>query len=234
MLGAAQILLEHDGWRLLYTGDLKLRRASQPATQVPRADVLVLESTYGRPHFLFPEPDSVLAAVAIWCRRCLDARVTPVLLAHAVGKAQELMVALGCYGFEFALERRCMAYSDAYEAAGIRLPAHEELDPLVHRDRVVIAPPTGKEDIRRLPRYRSALVSGWAMESSFWRIFGADVAFPYSDHCDFAELVQAVIASGAEQVYTVHGFAQDLARHLRKRGFRASPLNATEQLALGL
>jgi Cft2 family RNA processing exonuclease len=98
----------------------------------------------------------------------------------------------------------------------------------------VIAPPAGKDEIRRLPRYRTALVSGWAQEPSFWPRFGADVAFPLSDHCDFTELLAVVEQSGAEQVYTVHGFTEDLARHLRGRGVRAHPLADSEQLGLAL
>jgi len=78
------------------------------------------------------------------------------------------------------------------------------------------------------------LISGWACDRDFWRVFGADVAFPLSDHCDFDELLDVVELSGADQVYTVHGFAQDLARHLRRRGVRAHALQASEQLLLGL
>jgi Cft2 family RNA processing exonuclease len=234
MLGSAQLLFEHGGCRLLYTGDLKLRRGRRrPDTAIPRADVIVIESTYGRPHFRFPDTDSVAEAVARWCRRALDASVTPVLLAHAVGKAQELMLALAPFGLRFALEERCAPFAGAYAAAGVALPDWVPLDG-EPGDRVVVVPPTGKDAIRRLARYRTALVSGWAQDASFWRVFGADVAFPLSDHCDFDELLEVVRRSGADKVYTVHGFPDDLARHLRQRGVPAHALNATEQLALAL
>jgi Cft2 family RNA processing exonuclease len=65
-------------------------------------------------------------------------------------------------------------------------------------------------------------------------MFGADATFDLSDHCDFDELMVVVEQSGADQVYTVHGYTADFARHLRKRGIRASALEATEQLALAL
>jgi Cft2 family RNA processing exonuclease len=235
MLGSAQVLFEHAGIRLLYTGDIKLRRGwGRPDTAIPRADVLVLESTYGQPHFRFPDPDSVVEALALFCQRALAANVIPVLLTHALGKAQEVMLALAEYGFEFALEERCVEPARAYERAGARLPGWVELDPERSGQRVVIAPPTGKDAIRRLPRHRTALVSGWAQDPSFWRLFGADFAFPYSDHCDFEELLAVIERSGAEKVYTVHGFTEELARHLRKRGVRAHALTASEQLALAL
>ena len=234
MLGSAQLLFEHAGCRLLYTGDMKLRRGGAlGTTEVPRCDVLVIESTYGRPHFRFPDPEAAAEAVGLWCRRALDRKVTPVLLAHATGKAQEVMLALARFGFRFALEERCVPSARAYEAAGVSLPDWIVLDG-EPGDRVAIVPPVGKDAVRRLDRYRTALISGWACDPDFWRIFGADCAFPFSDHCDFDELVDVVRLSGADQVYTVHGFAEDFARHLRRRGVRAHALQASEQLLLSL
>lgn len=236
MLGSAQLLFQHQGTRLLYTGDIKLRRPQGGLTHVPSADVLVVESTYGKPHFRFPEPDCIAEEVALWCWRSLQAGVTPVLLAHALGKAQELMLALGRFGLSFALEHRCVPFARAYQRAGIALPDWVELTS-VETDpgqRVVIAPPTGKSAIRRLIRHRTALVSGWAQDPGFSRVFGADCSFPLSDHCDFEELLQVVDTCGADKVYTVHGFAEDLARHLRRRGVHAHALRSTEQLALTL
>jgi DNA ligase-1 len=114
------------------------------------------------------------------------------------------------------------------------LPEWVELDGEAAPGVVVIAPPAGKDEVRRLGRYRTALVSGWAKDTEFARLFGADATFDLSDHCDFDELMEVVQRSGADQVYTVHGYTADFARQLRKRGIRASALEATEQLALAL
>ena len=46
--------------------------------------------------------------------------------------------------------------------------------------------------------------------------------------------MEVVELSGADQVYTVHGYTEDFARSLRKRGIRAWALEANEQLALAL
>jgi DNA ligase-1 len=157
-----------------------------------------------------------------------------VLLCHALGKTEEMMLALAPYGFTFALEKRCAPCAREYATAGSPLPDWVELDGQAEPGRVVIAPPAGKDEVRRLGRYRTALVSGWAKDAEFARMFGADAAFDLSDHCDFDELLEVVERSGADQVYTVHGYTADFARHLRKRGIRASALEATEQLALAL
>jgi DNA ligase-1 len=235
MLGSAQLHFEHNDTRLLYTGDIKLRQtAGAPRTFIPKADVLIIETTYGRPHFRFGDPDSTVEAIAMWCRRALDSRVTPVLLCHALGKTEEMMLALAPYGFTFALEKRCVPCAREYATAGRPLPEWVELDGEPEPGQVVIAPPSGKDEVRRLGRYRTALVSGWAKDAEFARIFGADATFDLSDHCDFDELMEVVEQSGADQVYTVHGYTADFARSLRKRGIRASALEATEQLALAL
>src|SRR5437016_3024711 len=160
--------------------------------------------------------------------------VTPVLLCHALGKTEEVTLALAEYGFAFALEKRCVPCAHQYALAGRSLPDWIELngDPIA--DRVVIAPPVGKDEVRRLGRYRTALISGWAKDPEFARLFGADATFDLSDHCDFDELMEVVELTGADQVYTVHGFTEDFARALRRKGIRAWALEANEQLALAL
>ncbi len=234
MLGSAQLHFEHDGWSVLYTGDIKLRQPGRIETFVPCADVLVIETTYGRPHFRFGDPDETLEMIARWCRRALDSRVTPVLLCHALGKSEEMMLALAPYGFEFALEKRCVPCAREYAAAGRSLPEWVEFDGEPITGRVLIAPPVGKDEIRRLGRYRTALVSGWARDAEFARLFGADATFDLSDPCDFDELFEVVQQSGADQVYTVHGYTEDFARFLRRRGVKAWALERSEQLALAL
>src|SRR5437879_3228844 len=93
---------------------------------------------------------------------------------------------------------------------------------------------TGKDEVRQLGRYRTALVSGWAKDADFARLFGADATFDLSDHCDFDELFEVVERSGADQVYTVHGYTEDFARHLRRKGIKAWALEKPEQLQLAL
>src|SRR5579864_3566000 len=128
MLGSAQLHFQDDGWSVLYTGDIKLRQPGRIETFIPRADVLILETTYGRPHFRFGDPDETLELIARWCRLALDSNVTPVLLCHALGKTEEVMLQLAKYGFTFALEKRCAPCAQQYAEAGRSLPDWIELD----------------------------------------------------------------------------------------------------------
>ena len=61
IFGSAMSLIELEGTRLLYTGDFKLRRGlSAEPCQPARADVLIMETTYGRPQYVFPPTEGVL------------------------------------------------------------------------------------------------------------------------------------------------------------------------------
>src|SRR5947209_9453352 len=80
VLGSAQTLVETDFGRILYTGDLRTRAGftSTPAQPMP-ADVLILESTFGKPHYRFPDTSEVIAAMVSWCKCVLEAGANPVL-----------------------------------------------------------------------------------------------------------------------------------------------------------
>jgi Cft2 family RNA processing exonuclease len=55
-----------------------------------------------------------------------------------------------------------------------------------------------------------------------------------SDHADFPDLMRFVEAVKPERVYTLHGFAAEFARHLRRRGVQAYALSQNDQLELSL
>ncbi|SDL88584.1 zinc-binding dehydrogenase [Microbacterium azadirachtae] len=93
ILGAAQVLLEADGCRVHFTGDLG--RTDDALMRPPRAleqtDVLVSESTYGdRTH---PGTDAEAALADIITRVCARGGVV-LLPAFAIGRAESLLLHL--------------------------------------------------------------------------------------------------------------------------------------------
>ena len=66
--------------------------------------------------------------------------------------------------------------------------------------------------------------SGWAQSSRFSFGRRTDYSITMSDHCDYNELVEMVVQSGAEHVYTIHGFVDEFAQNLKKMGINAQPL----------
>lgn len=236
VLGSAQLRVRRNGTVLGYTGDLCLEPngAAEPA-QVMGCDVLVMESTFGLPRYVFPPKAEVLAAVRRFVDEALSGGATPVLLAYSLGKAQEIQKYLGELGYRLRAHAAVQAVNRVYQRLGVVLPGVRPLGPEgPDRDEVVVAPPhlARSAGLARLRRRRTAVLTGWAVDGSraFWR--GADAAFPLSDHADFPALLRYARATGAGRVYTLHGFAEQLARALRREGIRAQPLESARQLEL--
>ena len=56
------LLAEDQGSTLLYTGDFKLGQSSTAAAaELPHADTLVIESTYGHPDYCLPPREECMA-----------------------------------------------------------------------------------------------------------------------------------------------------------------------------
>ena len=235
VLGSAQLRVVRDGVALAYTGDLCLEpNLTADAAEVVSCDVLVLESTFGLPRYVFPPKHEVLAAIRRFVDGALADGATPVLLGYALGKAQEILKYLGEAGYPCRAHPVVHAVNRVYEAQGVPLPNVALLPPEgPARGEVVVAPPhlARTSPILRIRNRRTAVLTGWAVDGR--RGFrGADAAFPLSDHADFPALLRYAKASGASRVLTVHGYARELAAALRGEGLRAEPLVEREQLEL--
>ena len=235
VLGSAQTLVDTDFGRILYTGDLKTRAGftSAPATPVS-ADVLVLESTFGKPHYRFPDAAEVIAAMVRWCRQVIDGGATPVLLGYSLGKGQEILSALSAEGLHIALHPSLFGVTEVYRELGCAFPDYHVLGGALIRPTVVITPPTARRRglEERVGEFKTAALTGWAMDGSLKDRLAVDAVFPLSDHADFEELCCYAQRVGAAMTYTVLGFDDELAMHLRRRGLRAKALTDIDQLRL--
>jgi hypothetical protein len=235
VLGSAQTLVETDFGRVLYTGDLKTRAGftSTPALPVS-ADVLVLESTFGKPHYRFPDAADVIAAMVGWCQSVIDGGETPVLLGYSLGKGQEILCALSAAGLHVALHPSLFGVTEVYRELGCTFPDYHMLGAALIRPTVVITPPTARRTGLRalVGEFKTAALTGWAMDRSLKDRLEVDAVFPLSDHADFEELCCYAERVGASMTYTVLGFDDELALHLRRRGLRAKALTDVDQLRL--
>ena len=235
VLGSAQLRVTRKGGVSLgYTGDLctDATHAAEAAEVMP-CDVLVVESTFGHPRYVFPPKEETLRAIRKFVDDTLSDGVTPVLLGYALGKAQEILKYLSDAGYRCAAHPVVHAVNRVYEAHGVSFPNVRSL-PLEGPDagEVVVAPPhlARSPAMRGVRRRRTAVLTGWAVDGG--RHFRADAAFPLSDHADFPSLLRYAKATGAGRVFTVHGFADVLAAELRREGLRAEPLAEVRQLEL--
>ncbi|WP_221028938.1 ATP-dependent DNA ligase [Actomonas aquatica] len=238
IFGSAQCLLEHEQHgRLLYTGDFKLRQgASAETCSTPRADVVIMETTFGRPHYTFPPTAKVLADIVAFCRGVLEDGDVPLLFGYSLGKSQEVLGQLAAANLPLMLHPQVVRMTAVYEELGYTFPPYEPLDPAAAAGHVIIAPPQAANArmIRQIKRRRTAMLSGWAVDPGAVYRYQCDAAFPLSDHADYPDLLAFVERVQPRQVWTTHGFAADFARDLRARGIEAWALGTDNQLEISL
>ncbi len=207
MLGSAQILMEYNGERYLYTGDFKTE--PDPSCEPFRfveCDYLITETTFASPEYTHPDPSAALAEI-------MEHGSSVVIGAYAIGKAQRLT----------ALITRHFAHVPVY--------VHPVLKPfhLIYQDHgfdlgnwsvynraefknttpcMYILPPA---DFRRYSRNKEVLkvfATGW--KRSF---YACDRVLPVSDHADWKSVLELVERSKAKKVFTVHGDGKFLKQH---------------------
>ena len=241
-LGSAQTLVENKatGERLLYTGDLRVQPSpiNEGHQPVP-CDVLVIESTYGRPDYVFPAQEEAIGTAMRVVAQWLEQGAVPVVMGWRLGKAQEALYHLLTAGFRVACDESVYDIAQRYEAAGVVFPGPYRVCDGEFRDGEVLLFPPGRKSRERVnlvkPERRAVRyleLTGWAAGigvKPWGRGRPGDASLPYSDHADFNDLVGYVEAVQPRQVYTVFGFP-DLADHLRRKGYSAIHLgkNATE------
>jgi DNA ligase-1 len=238
IFGSAQCLLAHEQHgSLLYTGDFKLRRGrSAEPCATPPADVLIMETTFGRPHYVFPPTNQVLRDIAGFCHECIDDGITPVLFGYSLGKSQELLCGLTEAKLPVMLHPQTLRLTRVYEEFGISFPSYRAFEAAEVAGHVVICPPQspGSAFLRQIPRRRTAMITGWAMDPGAKYRSQCDAAFPLSDHADYPDLLRFVDAVRPRQVYTLHGFATEFAATLRARGIEAWAIGEDNQLELAM
>ncbi|HZO94909.1 MAG TPA: MBL fold metallo-hydrolase RNA specificity domain-containing protein [Candidatus Baltobacteraceae bacterium] len=235
VLGSAQLLIEGERGRFVYTGDFKLARSyTCEPPEVKRCDVLLMECTYGRPHYVFPSRDEVEDAIVAFATEALAAGCAPVLYAYSLGKAQEAMAILGKAGIPLAVHGAVDEIAKVYARAGVVLPPYERYDALTYDGtRALIWPPSGKTQPKALERLkaRRAMLSGWALDRSAPFRYGVDACIPLSDHADYAALLRYIELAQPKKVLLNHGW-RDFAWRLRRMGVDATYLEPHEQLSL--
>ncbi len=230
VLGSAQVRLEHQGCRIVVSGDYK-RRPDPTCTpfEVVPCDVFVTEATFGLPVFRHP-PDAheiakLLASVALYPER---AHVVGV---YALGKCQRVIALLRRAGYDApifvhgALAALCTLYEQHGVALGPLLPATGAIKDAL-KGQIVLAPPGATNDrwARRLPDPVVALASGWMRVRQRARQRGVELPLILSDHADWDELNATIDDTGAPDVWVTHGREEALVHHVSQRGIRARAL----------
>ena len=231
VLGAKGLLFDD----IFYTGDICTRdRGFLNGAKIPKCKTLITECTFGLPEFVFPKLEDTLKQVNELISELYGKGVPVILMGYQLGKAQTITQFFGHWG-PLYLHDSVKDMNTLHQKFGVFLNdgiGHTEAEKSGLLDKkpwVMVAPTMSSknqfvQDMKS--KYGAVTIgfSGWAksIKYSFGR--RTDYSITMSDHCDYNELIDMVVQSGAEQVYTIHGFVDEFAEDLRKRGISAQPL----------
>jgi putative mRNA 3-end processing factor len=232
--GSAMLLADDGERKLLYTGDFKLdASATAEPAELPRADILVMESTFGMPRYRLPPRNEVIAELLTIVSGAIAAGKTPVIHAYSLGKSQEITRILTLHGIPVLQHRSIFQISCIYRECGAELGQFGEFRGEAPAGCVVITLPRSMNGFR-LAGLRSVVsitATGWAMDRGTRFRLGVDHALPLSDHADFDQLIEAVRLVAPQEVYCTHG-PHEFVGHLRDLGFNAFSLHPPKQQEL--
>ncbi len=237
ILGSAMLHLtrKRDGQTLLYTGDFKLRQglSSERCALLP-ADTLIMECTFGLPHFVFPPTPQTVAQMLKFVQETLEDDCIPVLLGYSLGKAQEIICALAQTSHPVMLHRSVYDITAAVAPLLGPLPQYRLFNATEASGHVLVFPPNSSRSlaIKKLKNARTAMLTGWALTPGARFRYQVDEVFPLSDHADYNELLETVATVQPSNVYLVHGSTQEFAADLRGRGYEAWTLEKADQMEL--
>lgn len=233
-LGSAMLLADDGERTLLYTGDFKLGpSATAEPCELPRADILIMESTFGQPRYRLPPRNDVVNRLLELVAATLADGATPVVHAYPLGKSQEITKLLTASGIPVLQHRAIYEISRVYERCGCDLGDFGLFDGRPLEGHAVVTLPRTSRTFRlpRLGRTVSIAATGWALDESTRYRLGVDHALPLSDHADYDQLIETVRRVEPQEIYCTHG-PPGFAEHLCDQGFNARPLQPPAQKRL--
>ena len=231
ILGARGLLFDD----IFYTGDICTRdRGFLQGAKIPKCKTLITECTFGLAEFIFPALDEIKKQVNELISELYGKGIPVILMGYQLGKAQTITQLFGHWG-PLYLHDSVKEMNSLHQKFGVPLPdgiGHSEAEKnglLEKKPWMMVAPMMSSKNkfVQEMKSKYGAVTigfSGWAQSKKFSFGRRTDYSIPMSDHCDFNELVDMVIKSGAEKVYTIHGFVNEFAEHLRKIGISSQPL----------
>ena len=231
ILGSKGLLFDD----VFYTGDICTRdRGFLSGARIPKCKTLITECTFGLPEFIFPKLDEIQKQTNELISELYSKGIPVILMGYQLGKAQTITQLFGHWSpiyFHDAVKEM----NDLHKELGVNLIegiGHTEAQKQGLLDKkpwIMISPMMSEKSkfIKEMKlKYGAVTVgfSGWAKSTKFQFGRRTDYSIAMSDHCGFDELENIVAQSGAEKIYTIHGFVEEFASYLRSKGFNARPL----------
>lgn len=236
VLGSAQIAVEKDGCRIVFSGDYK-RRADPtcaPFKPVP-CDVFITEATFALPVFRHPDAGGEIARLLASLKQFPER--THLVGAYALGKAQRVIKLLREAGYDApiymhgSMEKLSFLYEELGVPLGALLPATlpegQRGERAEFAGKIVIGPPSSFHDrwARRFPDPVIAFASGWMRVKQRAKQSGVELPLIISDHADWDELTATILELKPKEVWITHGRDDALTRWCELHQIKAKPLS---------
>jgi putative mRNA 3-end processing factor len=207
MLGSAQLLMEYEGLKYLYTGDYKLQtdETCEPIEWVT-TDVLITESTFADPAILHPDPVEEIQKI--------NAIKTNILLgAYGLGKSQRLVKLINKYAPQkkILIHHRIMPINAIYDKLGFPPGKCQVYSRKLMKNQdefVYIVPPFTFDSYIKATGVKRLFASGWEN----LQVNKQDTLF-ISDHVDWNDILQTIKQTQPKQIWTLHGNGMHLKKY---------------------
>lgn len=236
ILGSSQVVVEHKGLRMTFTGDYKRRwdptcEAFEP---VPKTHIFISEATFGLPVFRHPPTDGEVSKLLRAREEQPDRTIC--VGAYSLGKAQRVIRHLRLAGYDApiyihgSLEKLCAHYQsrgiDLGELRPATLEDRSKAAREAFRGQIVVAPPGAFEGkwAQRFPDPMIGFASGWMGVKQRAKARGVELPLVISDHADWDELTDTVREVDPHELWVTYGREDALVRWAELEGRRARPL----------
>ncbi|WP_276359842.1 MBL fold metallo-hydrolase [Daejeonella sp. H1SJ63] len=210
ILGSAQVLMEYEGVRYLYTGDYKLQEDSTcERLEFVKADVLITETTFADPEVRHPDAASEIMKFNAFNHNIL-------LGAYSLGKAQRLISLINRYCPErsVVVHHSIFGLNKIYDAFGYSPGKYEIYNrksmKLPDQNMVYIVPPLTFNSYIHAKNVVRAFASGWMRLQ-----VNNDMQVLISDHVDWNDILKMVSEAEPHEVWTLHGNGNHLKRYFK-------------------
>lgn len=207
MLGSAQVLMEFESVRYLYTGDYKLQpdATCEPFEWIP-TDVLITESTFADPGITHPDPVTEI-------KKLNDIKINILLGAYGLGKSQRLINLINEYAPQkkILVHHKILPINIIYEKLGVPLGKYQPYSRKLMKNQeefVYIVPPFTFDSYLRATGVKRLFASGWKN----LQVNKEDTLF-ISDHVDWNDILLTIKNTKPRQIWTLHGNGM----HLKKQ-----------------
>lgn len=212
ILGSAQILMEYDGTKYLYTGDYKLQAdATCEPFEYVKADVLITETTFADPGVKHPDPATEMQK--------LNQNTHNILLgSYSLGKSQRLINLLNqhCPQRTILVHHSILPLNKIYESLLYPPGKYEAYNRKLMKEPdkgfVYLVPPFTFNSYFRTKNVMRVFASGWD------NLQGQnDMKLFISDHADWEDILELIKNAEPSEIWTLHGDGKHLQSFFKGR-----------------